>query len=105
MTQVATATQPSAQKIPVARGLEGQVYPDALATDPQAMGWMQGEPVPVDKRIAFAEASVCRAAYIFATCHLIIPDTAIATINIEMNISTKEKPATPVFCIYSPRHR
>ena len=57
------------------------------------------------KRIAFADASVCRAAYIFATCHLIIPDTAIATINIEMNISTKEKPATPVFCIYSPRHR
>lgn len=34
--------------------------PSAAATDPQAMGWMQGHPVPADKQIRWDDASMWR---------------------------------------------
>ena len=80
MTQAATATQPSAGNIPVTRGLDGQVYPDAIATDPYAMGWMQGEPVPLDKRIAFADGSNYRFPqfrWAFAHARQLAPTLAV----------------------------
>lgn len=32
-------------------------FPDAAATDPSKLGWMQGSPPPADKRIAFEDGS------------------------------------------------
>lgn len=31
----------------------GQCYPDARASDPRSLGWMQGSPPPADKQISF----------------------------------------------------
>ena len=80
MTPAATANQPSAQNVPVTRGLDGQSYPDALATDPKAMGWMQGEPVPLGKRIAFADGSNYRFPqfrWAFAHARQLAPTLAV----------------------------
>lgn len=34
---------------------DGVEYPDALASDPDALGWMRGAPPPADRRIRFAD--------------------------------------------------
>ena len=34
---------------------DGKDYPDAASSDPSALGWMQGSPPPLDKRIRFED--------------------------------------------------
>ncbi len=63
------------------RGLDGQVFADAQQTDPRAMGWMQGQPVPPDKRIAFADGSNYRFPqfrWSFAHTRELVPTRTVA---------------------------
>ena len=40
---------------PHAQTFDGKDYPDAASSDPTALGWMQGTPPPIDKRIRFED--------------------------------------------------
>ena len=40
---------------PRTQTFDGKDYPDATSSDPTALGWMQGSPPPVDKRIRFED--------------------------------------------------
>ena len=80
MTHTTAATPPVPRNIPVTLDLDGKVCADAIVTDPQAMGWMQGEPVPPDKRIAFADGSNYRFPqfrWAFAHARQLAPTLAV----------------------------
>ena len=53
MYQTASAQNTPAQGGPTATPASAAVFPDAAASDPIALGWMQGFPPAPDKTIAF----------------------------------------------------
>ena len=57
---------------------EGQ--PSAAATDPKAMGWMQGAPVPADKQVRWDDASMWRFPqhrWAFSNMRALVPTAGI----------------------------
>jgi CubicO group peptidase (beta-lactamase class C family) len=65
----------------ITRGLDGRVFANAQQTDPRVLGWMQGEPVPPDKRIAFADGSNYRFPqfrWSFAYTRELVPTRTVA---------------------------
>ncbi|MBK0391768.1 serine hydrolase domain-containing protein [Ramlibacter algicola] len=49
---------------------DGRTYPDGRASDPKALGWMQGSPPPADRRIEFGKQALLGFPQIrWTLCH------------------------------------
>lgn len=74
LTVIAAATQQ-------ARAQMAPQFPDAQATDPVTMGWMQGSPPPADKLIQFATGGTVRfpqTRWSYSNVRQVVPTTNVS---------------------------
>ncbi|OYV02127.1 MAG: 6-aminohexanoate hydrolase [Burkholderiales bacterium PBB5] len=66
--------------MPLSAAAQAPALPDAQASDPAALGWMQGSPPPPDKVIRFADGSASRFPQIrwsFANFRQLVPTSVV----------------------------
>ena len=75
---------------------EGVAYPDGAASDPKALGWMQGNPPPPDRVIRYQDDNFMtfpRSRWALAHIERLVPTRRIGR-SIAESPSTAQEPAT-----------